>query len=357
MENNIYSSDNDLLSIKNMKSFILPHYNLESADVTMVKFKDTDKQRAVYRVDFKDKSYCLKKVYYDESNLLYVYSAMEWLYRNNLNVPKLLPTTSNDRYITYMNMLFILTPWVKGIKCDFDNEYHMKLSSTSLALLHKVSKSFKPIGGSFNRIGCDDYYTSVDKHLEQILISAKQAKHYNDKFSKIFLKNLNANLELAKLSSKISSTINITELSKSLCHGDYVNKNILIDNSKVWIIDFDKCKFDYCSHDISYFLRRLLKREGTNWDIDLTLRILDDYMTVNPLTSSDLKYILSYIAFPQKYWKISRDYYKNIKRCNKNAFISLLEKGLDRTDSQLSFIKKMIIILEKNYGVDFTSDK
>ena len=76
-------------------------------------------------------------------------------------------------------------------------------------------------------------------------------------------------------------------------------------------------------------------------------------MKVNPLTPSDLKYILAYIAFPQKYWKISRDYYKNIKRCNKNAFISLLEKGLDRTDSQLKFIKEMMILLEKNYEVNF----
>ncbi|MBB6714698.1 CotS family spore coat protein [Clostridium gasigenes] len=353
MENTICPSTKDLLSIESMKSFVLPHYDLQFANVTMVKFKDTDKQRAVYRVDFKNKSYCLKKVYYDESNLLYVYSAMEWLYRNNLNVPKLLPTKSNNRYIKYMGMLFILTPWVNGLKCDFDNKYHMELSSKDLAKLHKSSQNFVPISGSCTRIGCDDYHISVDKHLEQILISAKQAKHHNDRFSKIFLKNLNINLELAKLSSKISSSINCSELSKSLCHGDFVNKNILIADSNVWIIDFDKCKMDYSAHDISYFLRRLLKRENTNWDTDLALKIIDDYMKVNPLTPSDLKYILAYIAFPQKYWKISRDYYKNIKRCNKNAFISLLERGLDRTDSQLKFIKEMMILLEKDYEVNF----
>ena len=353
MENNTCTPNKELLSAENMKTCILPHYGLQSANITMVKFKDTDKQRAVYKVDLKNKSYCLKKVYYDEANLLYVYSAMEWLYRNDLNVPKLLPTKSKHRYIKYMGMLFILTPWVSGIKCDFDNQHHMTLSSKALAKLHKASKNFVPISGSFNRIGCDNYNTSVDKHLEQILISAKQAKRHNDRFSKIFLKNLDNNLELAKLSSKISSTINSDDLTKSLCHGDFVNKNILIDNSEVWIIDFDKCKMDYSAHDIAYFLRRILKREDTNWSIDLTLSIIDDYMEVNSLTSSDLKYILAYISFPQKYWKISRDYYKNIKRCNKNAFISLLEKGLDRTDSQLRFIKEMMMILEKDYQVDF----
>ncbi|MGL5352990.1 MAG: CotS family spore coat protein [Clostridium sp.] len=355
MENKISSTNENLLSIETMKTYILPHYGLESASVTMVKFKDTDKQRAVYRVDTDNKSYCLKKVYYDEENLLYVYSAMEWLHRNGLFVPKLLPTNDNNRYIKYMNMLFILTPWVNGIKCDFDNKFHMKLSSTALAKLHKSSKDFFPISGSSPRIAYDDYHISINKHLEQLLTTAKQAKHHNDRFSKIFLKHFSTNMELAKLSSRLSSTIDNNHLSKSLCHGDYVNKNILIDNSTVWIIDFDKCKTEYSAHDLSYFLRRLLKRENTNWNINLTLDILNDYIAINPLSSSDLKYILAYVAFPQKFWKISRDYYKNIKRCNKNAFISLIEKGVDKTDFQLQFIKEMMVIFERDYNVNFNS--
>ncbi|MGL5087500.1 MAG: CotS family spore coat protein [Clostridium sp.] len=355
MENKISSNNENLLSIENMKTFILPHYGLEHATVTMVKFKDTDKQRAVYRVDTNNKSYCLKKVYYDESNLLYVYSAMEWLHRNDLSVPKLLPTDNNHRYIEYNGMLFILTPWVNGVKCNFDDKFHMKISSIALAKLHKSSKDFFPILGSSQRIAYDDYNISANKHLEQILTTSKQARHYNDRFSKLFLKHLDTNLKLSKLSSNISSTINNNELSKSLCHGDYVNKNILIDESRVWIIDFDKCKMEYCAHDISYFLRRLLKRENTNWNVELTLDILDNYMKVNPLSTSDLKYILAYISFPQKFWKISRDYYKNIKRCNKNAFISLFEKGVDKTDIQLEYIKEMMIIFERDYNVDFNS--
>ena len=75
-----------------------------------------------------------------------------------------------------------------------------------------------------------------------------------------------------------------------------------------------KCKFDFSAKDISYFLRRLLKRESTNWQIKLTTDILDMYMTENELTESDLKFIIAYIAFPQKFWKISRDYYKNIRK-------------------------------------------
>ena len=93
------------------------------------------------------------------------------------------------------------------------------------------------------------------------------------------------------------------DLSTSLCHGDYVNKDILINKDCIWIIDFDKCSYDYCSHDIAYFLRRLLKRPSSNWSTYLTLEVIDSYLENNTLNESDFKYILAYLAFPQKFWE------------------------------------------------------
>ena len=115
------------LSPEIIKQNVLPYYNLQNSKISIIKFKDTDKQRAVYRIDFKEKSYCLKKVYYNIKDLLYVYSAIEWLYRNNIRVPKLLPTIDNNRFVSYEDMLFILTPWIEGEKCSFDNIDHVIL--------------------------------------------------------------------------------------------------------------------------------------------------------------------------------------------------------------------------------------
>lgn len=347
------SNDNKVIDIDNIKTNILPKFFLQNADITMVKFKDTEKQRAVFKVTSDNKNYCLKKVYYDEGNLLFVYSAMEWLYINNILLPKLLPSIDNNRFIYYDDMLFILTPWVEGEKCNFDSLIDIRLSIKTLAKLHKCSKNFKPILGSTNRTGLDDYYLSINKHFNDILETANLASTYKDKFSRLYLDNLDNNLSLAKLSLEIASSIDNTNLNVSLCHGDYVNKNILINNDDVWIIDFDKCKIDYCAHDLAYFLRRLLKRSTTNWNPALTIDIINTYNKFNNLTQSDLKYILAYLAFPQKFWKISRDYYKNINKCNKNAFISLFTKGLDRSADQLDYINNMIEIFEHYYNVKF----
>jgi CotS family spore coat protein len=200
--------------------------------------------------------------------------------------------------------------------------------------------------------GFDDYYISTLKHFENLLQASNEAFKYKDNFSKHFISTFEINLNLAKLSLDISNKIKVDDLSKSLCHGDFVNKNLIFpDDLDPWIIDFDKCKMDYSAKDLGYFMRRLLKRDNTKWNIDLALSILKAYDEISPLTESDLRYLISYICFPQKYWKISRDYYRNIYKCNKPAFLSLLTKATSKADLQYDFSLKIIHEIEKIFNI------
>ncbi|MVX63114.1 CotS family spore coat protein [Clostridium chromiireducens] len=353
MGSEILSLQESNLSPEIIKQNVLPYYNLQNGKISVIKFKDTEKQRAVYRIDYNEKSYCLKKVYYDIKDLLYVYSAIEWLYRNNIRVPKLLPTIDNNRFVSYQNMLFILTPWIEGEKCSFDNSDHVIISIKKLAAIHSISRNFQPILGSSPKQGLDDYYISTLKHFQDLLESSNEAFKYKDIFSRQFISSFDTNLRLAKVSLDISNKIDTSELSKSLCHGDYVNKNLIFpEDLDPWIIDFDKCKVDYCAKDLAYFMRRLLKRENTKWNIDLALSVLDNYNEISPLTKSDLRYVISYICFPQKYWKISRDYYKNIHKCNKPAFSTLLSNAVSKSDFQYDFALNIINAVQTKYNMN-----
>lgn len=347
------SLQNRNLSPEIIKQNVLPYYNLQNAKISVIKFKDTDKQRAVYRIDFKGKSYCLKKVYYNINDLLYVYSATEWLYRNNIKVPKLLPTIDNNRFVSYQDMLFILTPWIEGERCNFDNIQHVTISVKKLSTIHSISRNFKPILGSSIKEGFDDYYISTLKHFQDLLQASNEAYKYKDTFSKQFIMSFDMNLQLAKLSLDISNKIDANNLSKSLCHGDYVNKNLIFPTDlDPWIIDFDKCRMDYCAKDLAYFMRRLLKRENTKWNVDLALSLLDTYNESCPLTLSDLRYLISYICFPQKYWRISRDYYKNINKCNKSAFLTLLLNTTLKTNFQYEFALNIINSIQNKFNIN-----
>lgn len=351
MPNQAESYEYNPLSDDSIKRHVLPQYGLEHGDIYQIKFKDSEKQRAVYKVDFNGTSYCLKKVYFEEGELLFVYSAIEWLYRNGVKVPRILPTIHKGRFVKFDNMLFILTPWIDGNKCSYDNIQHVLNSSINLAKMHRCTENFVPVYGSKPRQGFEDISISLQKHFNQLLNCSNLAFRYKDKFSKIFLQHFDINLQLAQTAVKTASTIHIDNLSKSLCHLDYVNKNIIFDeNDNLWVIDFDKCKMDYCVHDISYFLRRILKRNNTKWDLQLAIDSLKFYEDIHPLSLDEYKFLIVYLAFPQKYWKISRDYFNNIKKCNKNSFITLLNKAVEKNDYQMQFIEEFKSFVENKFN-------
>lgn len=344
--------DNNILSEENVKKYVLPYYGLDGGEISQIKFKDTDKQRAVYKIDYLGNSYCLKKVYFSAPELLFVYSAIEWFYIYGINVPRLLPTKSHGRYVNYNDMLFILTPWIEGEKCNYDNIQHVLEASSCLACMHSSGFNFVPIEGSLLREGYENLYASLEKHFQQLLTCSNSAFKYGDKFSKLFLQHFDQNILLAKTSLEISGSINVDNLTKTLCHLDFVNKNLIFDNYKrLWVIDFDKCKMDYSAHDISYFLRRFLKRDNTKWDLELAINCLRLYEEVRPLTLDEYKYILVYLSFPQKFWKVSRDYYNNINKCNPGSFYTLLYKTVEKDENQIQFINDFQKYIEERFHI------
>lgn len=347
-----YSKNLIFLSENNIKKHVLPQYNLQNSQVEQIKLKDTDKQRAVYKVTSNDNTYCLKKVYYSIEELLFVYSAIEWLYHHDINVPRILSTKNHGRYVIYENMLFILTPWIQGDKCDFNSPYEIILCANTLGKLHGFSKNFKPILGSCEKCGFSNLNKTLNKHFYNLLIYSNLAYKYKDTFSKLYLEDFKINISLAKISNSISYSIKDTNLSKSLCHNDYVSKNLILDkNNNIWVIDFDKCRIDYCAFDISYCLRRMLRKEKIKWSLPLAITFLDEYEKYNILTLDDYKYILSYLSFPQKYWKISRDYYSNISKCNKKAFVSIFKKSSLYNKEQLNFVREFQRYIEYKFSV------
>lgn len=342
----------NLLSEDNIKKNVLPHYGITNCNVTSIKFKDTDKQRAVYKVIAGKDEYCLKKVYFNEQELFFVYSAMEWLYRNNIFVPRILPNNNQGRFVKYEKMLFILTPWIKGIKCDYSSKAHTLYSFTNLSKIHTLSKNFFPIAGSTYRQGCNDLFLSIYKHFERLLLNSNLAFKYKDSFSKSYLNNFDKALYLAKTSLESLALTDFEKLSRSLCHMDYVSKNLIFDEkNNLWVIDFDKCRIDYCVYDLGYSLRRVLRRERSNWDINILLECLNTYEQIHPLNLHEYRYLLGYLSFPQKYWKISRDYYKNIDKCNKKLFINMFNKSTRNLDEHIEFVDSFNKYISEKFSI------
>lgn len=332
-------------SMNNIKN-ILSLYGLNDAKISLIKYKSSEKERAVYKIKSTAHSYCLKQIYYSEEELLFVYSALEWLNSYNLNVTRFLKNSDSGRYINYDGVLYILTDWIDGVKCDSNIESHLSYAIKEIAKFHLCSKDFLPIDKSLNRCRFTDLYISTLKHIERLFEYKNKATKKNDVFSKIFLNDFEQSIKLSEISLKISALIKPKLLSKSLCHGDFVTRNILIKDTDVWFIDFDNCKYSYSAYDISYFLRRILGRRNFDLNVNNIISLLCDYNSVSLLGKDDLMYIVSYIIFPQKLFKISKHYYYDKKKISKKQCIDSIKRYSKGLKFRLDLAEKLVDYFE-----------
>ncbi len=78
------------------------------------------------------------------------------------------------------------------------------------------------------------------------------------------------------------------------------------------------------------------------------------YEKLRPLNLDEYKYVLAYLSFPQKFWKITRDYYNNIKKCNHNSFLYLLKKAVAHDKAHLDFAIQLGKFVENKFDTKIT---
>ena len=78
---------------------------------------------------------------------------------------------------------------------------------------------------------------------------------------------------------------------------------VLNDNMDVHVIDFDYCKRELRTFDISNFMIKVLKR--VEWSMDFATAIIDSYNSVSALKPEEYKVLYVFLLFPQRYWRLA----------------------------------------------------
>lgn len=330
-------------------SYILRNFGMKNFDIYKIKEKFSKKSRIVYKIKYFDSFFCLKQSYLKIEELLFVYSYLNWLNLYGFEVPYFLKSNKGYPFFKFENKFFTLTNWANGKKLDYDNTEECINSVILLAKIHNRSTNIPLIiNPNFenNFINTKCKFIKYDRELDDLISFAKLVK---DNFSKIFILNFNSAKYLSYIAIKYSSIINFKNLNLSGCHGDYVNKNILIRNNKVIPIDFDRACIDFSVSDLGYFLRRYLRRSNINWNFNFMDLLVKYYNEFNPISLDEYFYLISYLSFPQKFLKISKYYFKNVNYLSENQKLiheKLLSKICISMYSQIEFSKNFQLYLK-----------
>jgi spore coat-associated protein S len=148
--------------------------------------------------------------------------------------------------------------------------------------------------------------------------------------------------------SKYDELCSIAEEEKGFCHHDFTYHNIVVDEGETFnVIDFDYCKRELRSYDISSFMIKVLKR--SNWNIENARLIIDSYNEVSPIKEEEYKVIYAFLLFPQRFWRLANRYYYNEVNWPTNTFNKKLEELIAEQEKYIDFIKKFKeVYSEKN---------
>ena len=313
-----------------------------------IKIEVIKANKGVYYLKTNKGEKCLKKINYGPQKLLFVYGAKEHLINNEFNnVDRYFLNIDGEPYALVNEDLYTLSEWLEGRECDFHNIDEVKLAAKTLANMHKASKGYDPPENSKLKSDLGRWphlMTKRIKSLDKMRDMVRKKNGKND-FDLLYLKSMEFYKDMGKKAlrtleeSSYMKLCEIAEEEKSFCHHDFTYHNIILDKeNQAHVIDFDYCKREIRTFDVSNFMIKVLKR--VDWNIEFAKAIIDSYNDVYPLSKDEYKVLYAFLQFPQRYWRLANRYYYNEVNWGQNTFSNKIEAIINEQEKLLKFLEE-----------------
>ncbi len=313
-----------------------------------LKIENIKPSKGIYFLKTNKGEMCLKKVSYGTQKLIFIYGAKEHLVKNGFKyVDRFHLNVEGEPYAVVNEDIYTLSDWIDGRESDFLNLDDVKNASKTLAYLHISSRGYEPPEHSKLKSDLDRWPSIMEKRIRSFdkMRDIVRKKGIKNEMDMLYLKNYEFYKEIAKKAYKVLEMSKYNEIcreveeEKSFCHHDYTHHNIIIDNdNNINVIDFDYCKREVRSYDISNFIVKVLKKN--EWNINICKDILESYDSVLKLRYEDIFLIYGFLLFPQRFWRVSNRYFYNDVLVRQNIFVNQLDKLINERENFIRFIEE-----------------
>lgn len=247
--------------------------------------------------------------------------------------------------------VYILKTYFTGRECNIRDLEECRQAMRTLAKLHKALRMPLEEKEDFSQVfRIDEEYEKHNKELKKVRRFLRE-RSQKTALELQLLKNYDFFLEKALqvtedlLGYDVEKELKYTLEQGYVCHGDYQYHNILKNDKKAAVINFEKCVRDNPIRDVYLFLRKLL--EKNNWNKDLGQELLDVYRKENPLSAHDCIQLYYRFAYPEKFWKIVNFYYNTGKAWIPEKNMEKLTKVIEGEKNKQEFLDSIFSIFSK----------
>ena len=246
---------------------------------------------------------------------------------------------------------YILKRWHEGRECDPKNELDVCRAMEGLAIFHIHAKELwefdsEEAKGRYEGTHLVHEMEKRTRELKkvQIFIRRKQKK---SAFESAYLEVIPEFLrEAGNISLKMQDS-GYEELRRQalkqgkICHGEYMQHNVLFDRSKLVLTNFEHAHLDLQCVDVALFLRKVMEKQG--WRISQGEKFLHSYEVVCPLSEQERQILALRLAYPEKLWKLANHYYHSNKAWIPAKNLDKLKIFVNQQKERERFVNRVIL--------------
>lgn len=244
---------------------------------------------------------------------------------------------------------YIVKEWYEGTECDVRNGKSVLNGVETLALLHTQMKD-----GSMEYSGVLPETPSLiyeyDRHIKELkkIKTFMRSRNRKSSFEYDALLHFDEYYELALTAKDKLNRTGYEELEKEcrekhiFCHGNYNYHNIIFQDDKVAVINFEKAGIGLQIKDLYFYMRKVL--EKYSWNIELGYNMLERYNRICPISKEEHNILMVMLEFPEKFWKVVNQYYNGNKSWIPDKNIEKLNTVYMQQQKKEMFINKMSLL-------------
>jgi CotS family spore coat protein len=287
----------------------------------------------------------LKQTGLHPADLRFIREALEHLKRHRFTrIPLFLPAKSGEPFAVVQDRLYTLTDWYLGMELDYRILMDVRQAAAFLAVFHLKSRGFEPVQAGYRTVW-HDWPEKLAGRIRDLTEFRKiaWAEKETSAFSRLFLRYFEpfyrqANLSYQRfLTSPYPDVARDAAVTGGFCHHDFSGRNLIrtYDNRLI-LVDFDYCLRDIRIHDLINLLIRNLKHNY--WEPGLSRFILSEYHRAYPLTPKELEVLYVLLCWPQEFWQVGLQYYREKLPWPEGRFLKKLEHKIDQRFQKEKFL-------------------
>lgn len=244
---------------------------------------------------------------------------------------------------------FVVKEALEGRECDTRSESEIMKAASLLGSLHLSMRNCVELSEEervrMNGPDAEDELLRHNRELKKIDRFIRKKTRKNE-FETAYLACFPKVLEEAERMERMLCDSAYGKLRQQaleeghFCHGEYTHHNILVNGSRMAVINFEKCSINVQINDLYQFMRKILEKQ--NYDLRLGSRMLRSYEEKKPLTVEEREYLGIRMGYPEKFWKLANYYYNTNKAWIPGKHMEKLEKFLGQQEKRVSFSRELL---------------